>query len=83
MNRSWSKAAVAVGRRPALWGTAVRQMRRTVAPRWWRRRPYLPLPSGAYLEFRLITQYGDARHPWDPDDVVNYLAWCKAWENPQ
>ena len=76
-------AAAAVARRPGLWVTALRQMRRTVAPRWWSRRPFLPVPSGAYLEFRLVTQYGDAHHRWDRDDVVHYLEWCKAWEKSQ
>jgi hypothetical protein len=55
-------------------------MRRTTAPGWWKRRPYLPVPSGSYIEFRLVTQYGDAGHAWDPDDVLNYLRWCKSWE---
>ncbi len=74
------RTAAAVARRPALWSTAVRQMRRTTAPGWWKRRPYLPVPSGSYIEFRLVTQYGDAGHAWDPDDVLNYLRWCKSWE---
>lgn len=72
--------AVAVVRRPSLWGTALRQMRRTTEPGWWKRRPFLPVPSGRYLEFRLITQYGDAGHAWESVDVVNYLQWCKSWE---
>jgi hypothetical protein len=72
--------AAAVARRPSLWSTALRQARRTTAPGWWRRRPFLPVPSGSYLEFRLVTQYGDPDHAWDPDDVVNYLRWCKSWE---
>lgn len=74
------RTAAAVARRPALWSTAVRQMRRTTAPGWWKRRPYLPVPSGSYVEFRLVTQYGDSGHAWDPDDVLNYLRWCKSWE---
>lgn len=74
--------AVAVLRRPRLWPTAVRQARRTVAPGWWRRRPYLPLPSREYVDFRLLTQYGDSRHAPDPSDVVNYLAWCQRWDAP-
>ncbi len=73
-------AAAAVARRPSLWSTALRQMRRTTAPGWWKRRPFLPVPSGSYVEFRLVTQYGDPDHAWDPDDVVNYLRWCKSWE---
>ena len=49
-------------------------------PGWWKRRPFLPVPSGDYLRFRLVTQYGDDSHGWDPDDVVRYLAWCKSWD---
>lgn len=72
------RAAIAIVRRPRLWPTAIRQMRRLAPPGWWRRRPFLPVPSGEYLAFRLQTQYGDADHPWDPDDVVGYLEWCRA-----
>jgi hypothetical protein len=35
------------------------------------------MPSGDYLRFRLITQYGSERHRIEPADVLNYLAWCK------
>ncbi len=38
------------------------------------------MPSGSYADFRLVTQYGDPDHAWDPDDVVKYLRWCKAWD---
>jgi hypothetical protein len=74
------RAGMAVVKRPSLWRTVVRQMRRTAAPGWWKRRPFLPVPSGEYLRFRLLTQYGDARHRWEPDDVVNYLRWCRDWD---
>ena len=60
-----------------MWTTAVRQMRRTAPAGWWRRRPFLPVPSGDYLRFRLVTQYGSADHRPEPADVLNYLAWCK------
>lgn len=60
--------------------TAVRQMKRTAPPGWWKHRPFLPVPSGEYLRFRLITQYGDPEHAWEPDDVVNYLEWCRNFE---
>lgn len=73
-------AGIAVLRRPALWTTAVRQARRTAAPGWWKRRPFLPVPSGEYLEFRLVTQYGDAACRPEPDDVVKYLEWCRQWD---
>lgn len=74
------RAGLAVARRPSLWTTALRQMRRMAPPGWWRRRPFLPVPSGDYLRFRLLTQYGDARHAWEPDDVLNYLRWCQDWD---
>ncbi len=75
------RVALAVARRPRLWVTAVRQMRRTAPPGWWRRRPFLPVPSGEYLAFRLLTQYGSPDHRWEPDDVVGYLEWCRAYEH--
>jgi hypothetical protein len=77
---AWLKVAGSLAGRPGLWITALRQMRRTAAPDWWRRAPFLPVPSGGYLSFRLVTQYGDAAHRPDPVDVVSYLDWCKRWD---
>jgi hypothetical protein len=71
---------LAVVRRPRLWPTALRQARRTTPRGWWRRRPFLPVPSGEYLRFRLLTQYGDSAAKPAPHDVVTYLEWCRAWE---
>ena len=65
---------------PSLWPTAVRQAIRLVPSRWWTRSPYLPVPSRAYLEFRLVTQYGDISHRPEPADVLNYLRWCRDWQ---
>lgn len=70
------RVAVAVARRPVLWGTAVTQVFRLAAPGWWRRAPFLPLPDPGYLRFRLETQYGTDRAP-EADDVVTYLRWCR------
>ena len=78
---SWLRVAAAVARRPGIWPTAVRQMRRTAAPGWYRRPPFLPLPTGDYIEFRLVTQYGDPKHRPEPLDVVNYLLWCRHWDS--
>jgi len=69
-----------VARRPDLWVTALRQARRTAPQGWWKHRPFLPVPSGEYLEFRLITQYGDAAHRPQSGDVVRYLEWCRQWD---
>jgi hypothetical protein len=77
------RVVLAVVRSPSLWVIAVRQARRTTPGGWWRRRPFLPVPSGEYLGFRLVTQYGDAAHRPDPADVLNYLRWCRNWEHEQ
>lgn len=74
------RVAAAVARRPDLWATAVRQVRRTAPSGWWRTRPFLPVPSDRYLHFRLVTQYGETDRPPIPADVVDYLAWCREWE---
>jgi len=68
---------VAVAGRPRLWGTAIRQWRRTTPRGWWKHRPFLPVPSRDYLAFRMVTQYGSADHRIEPGDVLNYLAWCQ------
>ena len=70
-------AAAAVVVRPALWGTALRQLRALAAPGWVRRRPHLPLPPAPYLRFRLVTAYGDPDAAPAPADVVAYLSWCR------
>lgn len=74
------RVALAVVRRPSLWPTALRQARRTATPGWWRRPPFLPVPSGDYLRFRMVTQYGETDSPPNPADVLNYLAWCRDWD---
>lgn len=71
------RAAVAVARRPRLWGVAAGQVRRLARPGWWARWPPVPRPDPAYLRFRLQTAYGDADRPPAPDDVVAYLEWCR------
>ena len=72
-------AALAVLRHPSLWPTAVAQLWRMTPRDWWRRSPYLPLPDREYIRFRLHTMYGDDRRTPDPEDVVAYLRWCRAF----
>jgi len=71
------RSALALARRPSLWSTAVRQWWRTTPRGWWRQRPFLPVPSREYLRFRMVTQYGRFDADVLPEDVLNYLAWCK------
>lgn len=65
--------------RPWLWGAALITLVRLAPSGWWRRWPPSPLPDPAYLRFRLTTQYGDAAHPPEPEDLVTYLRWRRAW----
>ena len=71
------RIAGAVLRHPSLWPVALRQWRRTAPVGWWRRRPFLPVPTREYVGFRMLTQYGDSEAAADPADVVNYLRWCR------
>lgn len=67
---------IAVMCRPRLWWTAVAQYKAFVAPRWWARRPPLPVPDKKYLQFRLETQYGLEGTP-EVRHVIEYLEWCR------
>lgn len=69
--------AGAVALRPDLWATAVRQLVALAPRRWWRRRPFLPVPDGDYLAFRLEAMYGSATPEAGSGDVVAYLEWCR------
>jgi len=72
-------AARALLGHPELWPTAARQVMVLAPPGWWRTRPWLPLPDPAYLRFRMQTAYGDPDRAPEPEDVVTYLHWCRAW----
>jgi hypothetical protein len=72
-----ARVVAAVVVHPSLWLVALRQWRRTTPHGWWKHAPFLPLPSGDYVRFRLVTQYGSVDHRIEPVDVLNYLSWCK------
>jgi hypothetical protein len=42
---------------------------------WYRRPPFLPLPSADYLDWRLHTAFGDEQVEPTADDVQEYLEW--------
>lgn len=71
------RAVAAVLARPRLWPAALRQARAHVPPRWWRRRPHLPLPDRDWLRFRMTTAYGDPAAAVDVDDLLTWLAWTE------
>ncbi|MGH9292357.1 MAG: hypothetical protein ACRDZ6_06215 [Acidimicrobiales bacterium] len=73
----WARSAGALLARPWLWPALCRQIAAMVPPRWWCRRPPLPLPSKAWLGFRMETAYGDASSRPEPGDVISWLEWCR------
>jgi hypothetical protein len=42
---------------------------------WWRRPPFLPLPDGTYLRWRMYTAYADESAVPPADDVVRFARW--------
>jgi hypothetical protein len=43
---------------------------------WYRRFPFLPLPSREYVQWRMYTAYGDADIVPPADDIVKYARWA-------
>lgn len=72
-------AVVAVLRRPDLWPTALRAIASLAPAGWWRRRPFLPLPSQEWTRFRLVTAYGGDGGAFDGDDLITWLEWRRTW----
>lgn len=42
---------------------------------WWTRVPFLPLPDGPYLRWRMYTAYGDELAVPPIEDVVRFARW--------
>ncbi len=76
--RSFIPVFRAIVVRPRLWYPSIRQALVLAPVGWWRRAPFLPLPSVELLEFRAVTQYGSTTHAMDPHDVVDYVRWCSS-----
>lgn len=43
---------------------------------WWRRPPFIPLPSRDYVRWRMLTAYGDEDHVPQAGEVVRYARWA-------
>lgn len=62
-------------KRPGLW-PALLSAAWAFRPRgWYRRPPFLPLPSRAYMQWRLETAYGDADAVPPEDELVRFITW--------
>ncbi len=72
------RAILALATRPRLWPTALVQAARFAPRRWWRRPPFVPVPTGELTRFRSETMYGDPRVPPSLNDIVVWLEWCRA-----
>ncbi len=75
----WLRVALAVLVRPSLWPVAVAQGLRLARRGWWRRFPFLPVPDGDYLRWRLETMYGREVERPEVGDVLTYLRWCRTF----
>lgn len=62
--------------RPRLWFIAVGQLIRFAPDRWWRRAPFLPLPTSGMMSFRSEAMYGSADCTPKLHDVIVWLDWC-------
>jgi hypothetical protein len=43
--------------------------------RWWAQVPFLPLPDGRYLRWRMYTAYADEQAVPPVEDVVRFARW--------
>jgi len=75
--KSGASIVCAVAIRPQLWSVAITQLFRLAPRSWWRRSPFLPIPTRQYLKFRAQTQYGGDLHKIEVDDVLSYLNWLR------
>ena len=44
---------------------------------WMRRAPFLPVPSRAYLSWRMYTAFGDRHAVPSVEEVVRYARWAR------
>jgi hypothetical protein len=42
---------------------------------WYRRPPFLPIPPGSYIRWRMETAYGDANATPSAEELERYLRW--------
>ena len=69
---------VVVLRHPSLWVEGLQSARRMAPTGWWRRRPFLPIPSSSYWHFRMVTVFGgDGSGRLDEHQVIGYLQWSR------
>lgn len=65
-------------RRPRLWPALLSAAWAFRPKDWYRRRPFLPLPSKAYMRWRLETAYGDPDAVPPADEIARFVTWSAA-----
>jgi hypothetical protein len=77
---TWPRLVVALAfralRHPTLAADLLRVAWRFRRRGWYRRPPFLPLPSRGYVRWRMYTAYGDPDAVPSADDVVRYARWA-------
>lgn len=63
-------------REPALGLDLLRVAWRFRRRAWHRRAPFVPLPDGEYLRWRMYTAYGDEQTVPPVEDIVRYAKWA-------
>ena len=75
-----SQGSVVIIGKPHLWKVAITQLWRIRENGWYKKFPFLPAPNKKYINFRLITAYGDeGPENFFKSDLVTYFKWCRAW----
>jgi hypothetical protein len=76
----WTRLSLALTwralRRPATGVALLRVAWRFRRRGWWRRPPFLPLPSRTYLQWRMHTAYGEGDVVPPAEDVERYARWA-------
>lgn len=76
---AWSRLALTLAarsvRHPSLAVALVRTLWRFRRRAWYRRFPFLPLPSRPYLRWRMHTAYGDHEAVPPAEDVERFARW--------
>lgn len=78
--RSWTRLTLALTwrslRDPRLGAALVRVAWRFRRRAWYRRAPFLPLPAGDYVRWRMYTAYGNRDAVPPADDIARYARWA-------
>lgn len=77
--RSWTGLLLALSLRAAINPRLAVDLLRTGwafrRRRWWARPPFLPLPDGPYLRWRMYTAYADEGAVPPVEDVIAFARW--------